>query len=89
MKTAEEFIEPLIFPDDLVAESVDVFQFVSAKDAIKAIEEYAESRMKELQLQINPHFLYLSPDPQGQRSFRPILAYLSTKPLLVVALAVV
>ena len=47
MKTAEEFIEPLIFPDDLVAESVDVFQFVSAKDAIKAIEEYAESRMKE------------------------------------------
>ena len=53
MKTAKEIIEPLIFPDELVIETLgEDIRFVSANDAINAMEKYAkayhESRMKEI-----------------------------------------
>ena len=52
MKTAKQIIEPLIFSDELVIETVgEDIRFVSANDAINAMEKYAkqyhESRMKE------------------------------------------
>jgi hypothetical protein len=53
MKTARQIIEPLIFPDELVIETLgEDIRFVSANDAINAMEKYAkayhESRMKEI-----------------------------------------
>ncbi len=52
MKTAKQIIEPLIFPDRVVLETVgEDIHFVSANDAINAMEKYAkeyhESRTKE------------------------------------------
>lgn len=48
MKTAKEIIEALIFPDEIVIDTLgEDIQFVSANDAISAMESYASERLRE------------------------------------------
>jgi hypothetical protein len=61
MKTAKQIIEPLIFSDELVIETVgEDIRFVSANDAINAMEKYAkqyhESRMKDELIDFQKYF---------------------------------
>jgi len=53
MKTAKEIIEPLIFSDELVIETVgEDIRFVSANDAINAMEKYAKAYHESRRMQV-------------------------------------
>jgi hypothetical protein len=53
MKTAQQIIEPLIFPDKVVLETVgEDIRFVSANDAINAMEKYAKEYHESRRMQV-------------------------------------